>query len=359
MASIKDVAQRAGVSISTVSNVLNGTKYVSENLSRRVMAAVEELGYQANPIAKNMKSSRSSTVGIISTDISGLFYPYVIKGLYNTFSQSGYNVQMFETDGVHDPQNSWEKAVEGVHRFVDYRVDGIVLTSIFPASMEEYYVNRILRIIRGAPKDIALVSLETDFTRYGIDSIYANSTAGAERAVDHLLLKGCRRIAHITGPIFTRVSIDRLTGYKNAILRAGLPVDEDLIGYGDYSHLSGYKAMKDILARGGDFDGAFIANDQMAVGAMRALREAGRRVPEDVKVIGYDDVFISCVLEPPLSTVHVLKRTMGESGAKLLIDRMQGAARRKGPVAVELPTRLVERRSTCADAPDDWILSDW
>ena len=358
MSSIKDVAQRAGVSISTVSNVLNGTKYVSEDLTRRVLIAVEELGYQANPIAKNMKSNKSFTVGIISTDIGGLFYPYVVKGLYNTFNQNGYNVQMFETDGVHDPQNSWEKAVEGVRHFVDYRVDGIVLTSIFPANMEEYYVNRILHMIH-SPKEIALVSLETDFTRYGIDSVYANSVAGAERAVDHLILKGCRKIAHITGPIFTRVSIDRLKGYRNAIKRVGLREDNALVGYGDYSHLSGYKAMKDILGRVSDFDGVFVANDQMAVGAMRALHEAGRRIPEDVKVIGYDDVFISCVLEPPLSTIHVLKRTMGESGASLLIDRMQGTARKKAPIAIELETKLVPRRSTCIDAPDDWILSDW
>lgn len=358
MSSIKDVARRAGVSISTVSNVLNGTKFVSDNLTRRVLIAVEELGYQANPIAKSMKSNRSYTVGIISTDISGLFYPYVVKGLYNTLSQNGYNIQMFETDGVHDPQNSWEKAVEGVRHFVDYRVDGIVLTSIFPANIEEYYVNRILRMIDG-PKKIPLVSLETNLTRYGIDSVYANTVAGAERAVDHLILKGCQRIAHITGPIFTRVSIDRREGYRNALRRAGMPVDDALVGYGDYSHLSGYKAMKDILGRAPDFDGVFVANDQMAVGALRALHEAGRRVPEDVKVIGYDDVFISCVLEPPLSTVHVLKRTMGESGAKLLIDRMQGTAHRKSPISIELETHLVERRSTNANAPDDWILSDW
>ena len=359
MVSIKDVAQRAGVSISTVSNVLNGTKFVSETLRRRVMTAVEELGYQANPIARNMKSSRSHTVGVISTDIGGLFYPYVIKGLYNRFSQNGYNVHVFETDGVHDPRSSWERVVDGVRHFVEYRVDGIVLTSIFPANMEAYYADRILKLVQNSGKDIAIVSLETDFTRYGIDSVYANSVAGAERAVDHLVLKGCGRIAHITGPIFTRVSIERLTGYRNAMARAGLEVREAWIANGDYSHPSGYKAMDEILRRAPEIDGLFVANDQMAVGAMRRIHEAGLRIPEDIKVIGYDDVFISCVLEPPLSTMHVLKRTMGEHGAQLLIDRIEGRSASRRAIAIEMEARLVERRSTNPQAPDDWILSDW
>ena len=161
MVSIKDVAQRAGVSISTVSNVLNGTKFVSETLRRRVMTAVEELGYQASPIARSMKSSRSHTVGVISTDIGGLFYPYVIKGLYNRFSQSGYNVHVFETDGVHDPRSSWERVVDGVRHFVEYRVDGIVLTSVFPANMEAYYADRILKLVQNSGKDIAVVSTKS------------------------------------------------------------------------------------------------------------------------------------------------------------------------------------------------------
>lgn len=358
MCSIKDVARRAGVSISTVSNVLNGTKRVSEELTRRVMIAVEELGYQANPIAKSMKSSKSHSVGIISTDIGGLFYPYIIKGLYGVLSQAGYSVQVFETDGARDPQHSWERVIEGVRRFVNYRMDGIVLTSIFPANMEEYYAQRILELAH-REKKIPLISIETDFTRFGIDSIFADSFEGAIQATEHLIQKGCQKIAHITGPMFTRVSIERLAGFRSALEKANLPIIEDCIANGDYSHLSGYKAAKEILTKNTDFDGIFIANDQMALGAMRALRESGKRIPEDVKVIGYDDVFISSVLEPPLSTMHVLKRTMGERGAEVLLKRMQGDISEEQVVSVKLEARLVERRSTNAAAVDDWILSDW
>lgn len=219
MSSIKEVAKKAGVSISTVSNVLNRTKYVSPELTARVMEAVNALDYQANPIAQNMKSARTHTVGIISTDITGVFYPYVIKGLYNEFYKHGYAVQMFETEAMTDPLHSWDRMIEGVRRFSDYRVDGIVLTSIFPASIEEYYVNKILKIVNGEKK-ISLVSLETDFTRYGIDSIFCNSFLGAKCAVNHLIEKGCKKIAHITGPY---LHVSRLTGLQGIMPRLKRP----------------------------------------------------------------------------------------------------------------------------------------
>ena len=357
MSSIKDVAKKAQVSISTVSNVLNHTKFVSPDLTQRVLEAVEDLDYQANPIAKSMKSAKSNTVGIISTDIIGVFYPYVIKGLYNEFTRQGYNVHMFETDAINDPMNSWDKLLVGIKHFTDYRVEGIVLTSILPADSEKHYVSQILKMVNGERK-IPLVSLETDLTGYGIDSICCDSFHGAECAVNHLIEKGCRKIAHITGPIFTRVSLDRLAGYKYALEKAGLSVDENLIANGDYLHQSGYNAVKEILKKS-EFDGLFVANDQMAIGAMAALREEGFRIPDDIKVIGYDNVFISNIVEPSLSTIHAPKRSMGETGANLLMKRIKGQLKDQVPVKINLDTQLIVRQSTDPDARDEWEKNDW
>ena len=152
--------------------------------------------------------------------------------------------------------------------------------------------------------------------KYGIDSVFSDSETGAEIAVTHLIETGCKKITHISGPTFITIAQDRIRGYKSIMSRHGLEVDDErMISHGDYSHKSGYLAMQELLHKTPDLDGVFVANDQMSVGAMKALFEAGKRIPLDVKVIGYDDVFIAGVLEPSLSTVK--------------------------------------------DAPDDWILTDW
>jgi DNA-binding LacI/PurR family transcriptional regulator len=189
--------------------------------------------------------------------------------------------------------------------------------------------------------------------------VHTNSVKGAEKATRHLLDVGCRRIGHITGPVFTRVAQDRIAGFRNAISAAGLPMEDRMITNGDYTHRSGYAAMRELLNQMPDIDGVFIANDQMSVGALRAINEAGRRVPSDIKVIGYDDVFVASVLETPLSTIHIRKRHMGIEAARLLLSRIQSLNEVPAPRLIELESRLVVRKSTSANAPEDWIMVDW
>ena len=356
--SIKDVAKRAGVSISTVSNVINQSKFVSEELTKRVRIAVQELNYRPDPVAKSMKSRHSRNIGVIATDICGLFYPYVIKGLFEVFNKNGYNMIIIDSNGLNDQFGSIERVMEGLAHLVHSRVDGIVFSSIFPESIEPLQMKKILRMTDDQKK-VALVSIETDFSKYGVDSVFTNSIKGAEKATRHLLDVGCRRIGHITGPIFTRVAQDRITGFKNEMEAAGLAVDERMIANGDYTHRSGYAAMRELLSQMPDIDGVFIANDQMSVGALRAISEAGRSVPGDIKVIGYDDVFIASVMETPMSTIHIRKRHMGIEAARLLLTRIQRQGEPMPPRRVELESRLVVRKSTSANAPEDWIMVDW
>lgn len=358
LVSIKDVARRAGVSISTVSNVVNQTKFVSEELTKRVRIAVQELNYHPDPVAKSMKSRHSRTIGVIATDICGLFYPYVIKGLFEVFNKNGYNMIIIDSNGLNDQFGSIERVMDGFTQLVRSRVDGIVFSSIFPESIEQIQMKKILRMTDDQKK-VALVSVETDFSKYGIDSVHTNSINGAEKATRHLLDVGCRRIGHITGPVFTRVAQDRITGFRNAMNAAGFSVDDHMIANGDYTHRSGYAAMRELLIQMPDIDGVFIANDQMSVGALRAISEAGRRVPDDIKVIGYDDVFVASVLETPLSTIHIRKRHMGIEAARLLLSRIQRSGEGMPPRLIELDSRLVVRKSTSANAPEDWIMVDW
>jgi DNA-binding LacI/PurR family transcriptional regulator len=363
MVTIHDVAKRAGVSISTVSNVINKNKFVSDDLVRRVNAAVQELKYSANPIAQRMKIKCTKTIGIITADLCGLFYPYVLKGMYDVLNQRGYRLNILDSEGSHDNLGGIKKFQESITGLVRDRVDGIVFASTVPEEIEAGIIRDVMNL-PSFRKNTGFVCIEKNLSKYGIDSVYADSEAGAETATSHLIETGCRAIGHITGPFFVTIAQDRVRGYKNAMRNRGLEVDDNrMIARGDYTHKSGYMAMKELLRTMPEIDGVFTANDQMSVGALKALSEAGKRVPDDVKIIGYDDVFISSVLDPPLSTIHVQKYRMGKNAAELLLTQLEeddGTPRGKvlGRV-IELESKLIVRKSTVKNAPDDWILVDW
>jgi DNA-binding LacI/PurR family transcriptional regulator len=363
VASIKEVARTAGVSISTVSHVLNNTKYVSSELRDKVMRAAKTLDYEANPVARNMKSGFSQSIGIITADICGVFYPYVVKEVCLIARGRDFNAAIFDVNSSYDYRNAQKKEKECFKRLLASRADGI----IFVSSVKEEEVSDFLDDIRevlGKKKEVPLVSLERDFSRFNIDSVYVDNISGAETAVNHLVKCGCSRIAHITGPTGMQIVQDRIHGYLTAMRKAKLDVDaETMICDGNYSHQSGYVAMEHLIGKHRDLDGVFVANDQMAIGAMKYLKERGIKIPEDIKFIGYDDVFVSSIVEPQLSTIHVPKRYMGKRAAEILFQRIDDLKKknRSGVKTVreELKTRLVERRSTVTEAASDWTLSEW
>lgn len=358
---IKDVARRAGVSISTVSNVLNQSKYVSDDLQRKVLVAVRELDYVADPVARNMKAKNTKTIGVITVDISGLFYPYVLEGIYSVAEKMGYNVSVFGTNVARNLTTAYQKEKEGFVLFAGHKVDGIIFSSMIMEELEKSYAEEILKIAT-MYKRTSLVSIERDFTPYGISSVFSDSEQGSYMATKYLLSTGCKSIVHIAGQPTLKVSQDRIRGYKRALEESGQGVSDQQIVFGDYSHQSGYLRTKELLKQPLFFDGISVSNDQMAVGACRALKEQGIAIPADVKVIGYDDVFLCSEIDPPLSSVHVLKREMGEIAAKQLISQIESNLQEGEilpPKKKPLPTKLVVRRSTDSNALEDWIITDW
>jgi DNA-binding LacI/PurR family transcriptional regulator len=360
MVTIHDVAKRAGVSISTVSNVLNKNKFVSDDLVRQVNAAVQELKYSANPIAQKMKIKYTKTIGVISADLCGLFYPYILKGMYEVLNAQGYRLVIMDNDGAYDSLGGIKRFQESITGLIRDRMDGIAFASTVPEEIEADIIREAMNL-PSFKKNTGFVGIEKNLSKYGIDSVFADSETGAKMAVTHLIEIGCRKIAHISGPVFFTIAQDRIRGYKSIMRKHGLEVDDErMIGHGDYTHKSGYIAMKDILRNVPDLDGIFVANDQMSVGAMKALTEAGKRIPEDVKLIGYDDVFIAGVLEPSLSTIHVQKYQMGKNAAELLLSQIEkGKDFPSQGKEIELEPKLIVRRSTVKNAPNDWILTDW
>lgn len=361
MSGIKDVAKRAGVSISTVSNVLNKSKYVSPELAERVEQAARELHYEANPIAQSMKNNRSKIIGVLTEDMCGMFYPYVVRGINSVADEKGYQLLICDAQATYGGLEAFAREERLFEKLFANRVDGVIFASTVPYDQKESYFARIIKKANQY-KPIPMVSLERNFSKIDIDSVWFDNYGNAKMAVQHLVDCGCKKIGHITGPGSLQIAQERVRGYKDCLKENGLSFNEDtMIVKGDYSHQSGYLAMQKMLWRTPDIDAVFCANDQMAIGAIKYLKEVGKRIPEDIKLMGYDDVFISSILSPSISTIHIQKRHAGIEAAKLLFERIEqnqgsGIVPAKN---IKMEGKLVVRKSTVATATEDWLLNEW
>ena len=189
MSGIKDVAKKAGVSISTVSNVLNKSRYVSPELVKRVEDAAEELAYEVNPMGRGLKNNKSGTIGIITEDMCGVFYPYVVKGINEIATERNYQITICDTKGTYGDQTALQRERKFFQKFVVNRVDGIIFVSMVPNEKKKEYF-AVIKNMAGKYKNIALVSIERDFTSEGIDSGYFDGISNAKLAVQHLIAGG-------------------------------------------------------------------------------------------------------------------------------------------------------------------------
>lgn len=224
--------------------------------------------------------------------------------------------------------------------------------------MNKIFMHQYLSSLGNNKKTIPVVSLERRADAFGIDSVVVNNFLGGSMATRHLIDCGCKKIVHITGPLSSCIVQDRLNGYKDEMGKEGLEMNAGNIVEGDYSPLSGYHAMRQILLTGMDMDGIFAANDQMAIGAIKAIRENGLRIPEDIKVAGFDNTFVASLVEPSLTTINVPKYKMGVAAAELLMKRIEKENGNGGEL-IELPINLVLRQSTDLRGDKSWDLYGW
>ncbi len=347
VSSIRDVAMRSGTSIATVSNVLNERGNVSEELQARVLKAAQELGYAASPIARSMRNRTTNTICVIVSDINCIFFAPVLKGIQKVLSAAKYNIMFYDSN--YDPalerkyitaaKNSW--------------ADGLILAGLAHPHHTEFYKN----IVISDQKHFPAISLENDLSASGFDSVLIDGKKAARTATMHLLELGCREIVHIKSPEITGASSERLQGYADALKEYGLPVNPSLVFPGDYSAISGYHIIQALIRANTKFDGVFAANDQMAVGALRALRDAGIEVPQSVKVVGYDNTFIASIVQPALTTISVPAYKMGVAAAKQLLARIDNPT--TNPATIHMDYELMIRRSTIASARTGWDLEYW
>ena len=325
---IRDVAERAKVSISTVSRVLNDTCNVREDKRVRVLEAAAELGYTPNPAAQSLHSMKTGAIGILLPYVSGEFYAELLNGI-DSAAQEGGRLLLISTS--HNSEEELEAALKGMYR----RVDGILVMA--PVTTADAVLQR-------APKDIPVVFMNTRTESQHIPLITFDNYGGMRAMTEHLIQKGHRRIGFITGPNCAFDAQDRFRGYREAIHEAGIPLNEDLVVDGEYTQQAGYDGARYLLGLNPRPTAIMTSNDDAALGAMSALREAGLRIPEDVALSGFDDIPSSSFTVPPLTTVHVPVRELGSQSVMLLEAAIDSGL--NGSEIVTLPVELRLREST-------------
>jgi LacI family transcriptional regulator len=325
----RDVARGAGVSQATVSLILGGSPTHRSATAARVLEVARDLGYAPNRPAQALRTQRTRTIAVAMPDICNPFFPSLLKGVQMIAERAGYDVIAINTEG----------AAERERRFLTWslegRVDGVV--GIFFTQRADDFSPLVAA-------GVGVVRIESARKSAGdlpIDNIYVDNRAAAAAATRYLIERGHRRIAMIAGP--TGPQAERAAGYVMALAERGL--ESDIADGAEFSEEEGRRAAAALIDRAERPTAIFAANDLMAIGAMSALRERGLKVPGDVAVIGFDDIFIARLVTPALTTVSQFQQDIGIKAAETLLDRLRGAKSLRG-TSLEMPFRLIERDST-------------
>ncbi|MCX4234925.1 LacI family DNA-binding transcriptional regulator [Streptomyces sp. NPDC020707] len=330
---IKTVAARAGVGRTTVSRVINGSELVSEKARAAVLAAIAELNYVPNSVARGLVTSRTNSVALVIPESesrlgSEPYFSAVIRGVSTALARTRTQLQLVL---VRD-QAERDQLTESV---AERRVDGVLLVSVhehdpLPGLLEDMGLPTVLAGRRSPAESLA--------------HVHSDNAGGAATAVGHLLARGRRTIATISGPLDMDVARSRLQGWREALEKSGHDASERLVASGDFTEEGGEAAMRSLLEQVPSLDGVFVASDVMAAGALVELRRQRRRVPEDVAVVGFDDSIIARHTNPPLTSVRQPIEEIGETIARLLLEEIGNPEEPRRHVV--LPTELVVRESS-------------
>lgn len=323
---IKDIADKAGVAPSTVSNVLNGTKYVSSDVADKVMRVVKELNYAPNMVARSMRTKSTQTIGVIVPELN-VFFAEIVSEIETQLYQHGYNMLMCST--AEDKQ----REIDSLNSFLQRNIDGMILlgTDLNEETLVEDY-----------PVPIVMVDRQIGAK---CPSVFLDNELGGYLATKHLCENQARRIALIVGSTELQTYQRRASGYRRALREFEIAYDERLVCHCDrVCYEAGWEAMKQLSDQRVAYDAVFAANDFYAIGALKYLLECGVSVPHEVKVVGFDDIQTSQLVTPALTTIRQPKAEMGSICVKLILDMIHGVDH---PEKVELSPELVIRQSSC------------
>lgn len=326
---IEDVARAAGVSRQTVSRAINNKADISSATRERVLDAVKELGYRPNRLAQGMVTQRTRTIGLMLADIANPFYPELARGVQDAARSSDYNTMLCNTDD--DP----EKQLVLFRSLLAQGVDGIIA---FAYQVDDELMTEFANVFR------PIVLINRDFSHPHVSTLMVDNERGAIAAVDLLVKQGHRVIGALTNinPSFSFSR--RLKGYMNQMAQHGIEVEPSWVSGGEPSLDGGYAAARQLLHDHSNMTAIFCHNDLMALGAVRAIHDLGLRVPQDVAVIGFDDIQLATMATPALSTVHVDKYEIGRKAAERLFNMIDNPSGDFRPI--RLTTSLILRETT-------------
>ncbi len=325
---IVDVAQESGVSYSTVSRVLNGFEHVREETRQRVLEAVDKLGYVANLQARSLAGGKTNIIGFLVPGLDNGYIGEVVRGADEELARSNYNMMLYTTHRYQGKESEYVKSIS------DGMTDGLLLiVPLTPASYITAMQNQKFPYVLIDQSDSTSTSYIVDSTNW----------QGAYDATTYLIELGHRNIAHITGLMGLNSATERLEGYKAALFDHNIPLNEDYILHGNFYHQQGYMHAQTLVNLSNRPTAIFAANDLTAIGVMEGVRDIGLSIPEDISIIGFDDIPQSVITYPKLTTMHQSLEQMGRVAVQLLLEQIENPERQARRIT--LATRLVERES--------------
>jgi LacI family repressor for deo operon, udp, cdd, tsx, nupC, and nupG len=329
MANIRDVADNAGVSVATVSRTLQQPERVSPKTRSKVMAAVQAVGYKPNLMAVKFRSGKTHNLVVLVPTVSNVFFARVISGMQEAAAELGYSILLANTLGNNDIENHYAKMVS------TSQADGLIqLRAHNPFDATMMNDNGLLPMVNACEV--------IDDGQYPVVSL--DNRAAAKAMTQHLISLGHTRIAMIKGPNSSPLTQERLNGYKDALRDANIDFDESLLLDGDFTLQAGYNAGVTISELNNRPSAVFCENDETAIGAMQAFKQANLHVPNDISVAGFDDIAFSAFVDPPLTTIAQPAEEFGRTAVTLLVDLLNGKIR-KAPKVI-MPFELITREST-------------
>ena len=328
---IKDIARLAGVSIATVSMIVNNKdQRISPQTRAKVLKIIEEQNYVPNRVASSMVTKTTKTIGLVIPDIANPFFPEIARGVEDKANKEGYTVILCNSDNILNKEDAY------VDMLQEKMVDGI----IFTASSRRTTVSTSLQKVK-----VPVITVDRDLPALGkYGKIVVDNQHGAKEAVTYMINQGYKKIYHITGPLTSKTARDRYAGYIEALDKSHVALPDSHLYEGHYTSEWGYDGICRLLKDGHDFDSVFCGNDMIAIGVLKGLRENGLKVPDQIGVVGYDDVQMAQMLTPELTTVRQPKYDMGFQAAEMLIRMINNE--KIDSSEHTLKTELIVRNST-------------
>lgn len=336
MSTIKDVARVAGVSPMTVSRVINSSGYASQDARARVERAVAELGFVPNALARHLRSKRTRTLALVISDITNPFFTTIARGVEDIAAAHDFAVMFCNTD------ESEAEEIAYLQMLIQRQIDGVLLV---PASDS----GKSLRLLR--THRVPVVVLDRRVSSPRVDQVRSDSEAGAYQLVRHLIELGHRRIAMLTGHRNISTSVDRAAGYQRALVELGIELDDRLVLHEGFGVEAGYRMACQVLDLDPRPTALFAANNFIAFGAIRRLREVGLRIPEAMSLVAFDDLPDDWLIDPFLTVVDQRAYEMGKQAAELILERVAGVGRPTRR-SIILPVDFIVRRSSAPPSPN-------